>query len=81
MNNEQNRKVKQLNIIQVFSKIKGIAVRKRVRIMEFLKSYDKHNEQCILEADFRRGLNLAGIRLEHMELNLICEVLVFFLEK
>lgn len=65
-----------LNIVHVFAKVKGIVVRNRVRIMDFFKYYDKHNELCILETDFRRGLNLAGIQLEHMELNLICEVLV-----
>ncbi len=72
------RKLNQLNIVHVFAKIKSIAVRNRVRILDFFKNFDKHNELCIIENDFRRGLNLAGIRLEHMELNLICEVLVFF---
>lgn len=77
VNKENQRKINQLNIVHVFAKIKGIAVRNRVRILDFLKNYDKHNELCILETDFRRGLNLAGVRLEHMELNLICEMLVF----
>lgn len=64
----------QLNIARVFAKIKGFVVRNRVRLMDFFKNYDKHNEFCIIESDFRRGLNLAGIKLEHMELTLICEV-------
>lgn len=68
------RMINQTNIVHVIAKIKGIAVRSRVRIMDFFKNYDKHNELCILETDFLRGLNLAGIKLEHMELNLICEV-------
>lgn len=72
--------MKQSNIAQVLAKIKGIAVRSRVRIHEFLKDHDKHKELCIPENDFRRGLILAGIRLDHMELNLICEVLVFSLK-
>ncbi|KAG4066440.1 hypothetical protein HA402_007076 [Bradysia odoriphaga] len=73
-NEKCEQKTNQLNIIHVFAKIKGIAARNRVRIMDFLKNFDKHNELCIVETDFRRGLNLAGIHLEHMELNLICEV-------
>ncbi|KAJ6633413.1 hypothetical protein Bhyg_16673, partial [Pseudolycoriella hygida] len=73
-NEEIKRKMKDTNITQVFAKIKGIVVRNRVSIMDFLRNYDKHMELCIPESDFRRGLNLAGIRLEHMELDLICEV-------
>lgn len=75
-NDENKRKINQLNIVHVIAKVKGIAARNRVRIMDFFKDYDKHNELCILETSFRRGLNLAGIKLEHMELTLICEVLV-----
>lgn len=75
-NDENKRKHNRVNMVRVFAKIKGYAVRNRVRMIDFFKDYDKHNELCILETDLRRGLNLAGIKLELMELNLICEVLV-----
>lgn len=62
------------DIVQVLTKIKGQAVRKRIRIKEFLKDYDRHNEQCIIESNFRRGLENSNIILTLQEMDLICNV-------
>lgn len=62
------------DIIQVIAKIKGQVVRKRIRIIDFMKDFDHHSEQCICEIDFRRGLDTSNIKMSVAELDLISEV-------
>lgn len=62
------------DIVQVVAKIKGFTVRNRMRIVDFMQGYDSHNELCIPEADFRRGLNAAGILISIPEVDLVCHV-------
>lgn len=62
------------DIVQVVAKIKGLTVRQRMRIIDFMQGYDQHNELCIADADFRRGLNSAGINITLPEVDLVCQV-------
>lgn len=62
------------DIVQVVAKIKGMAVRHRMRIVDFMQGFDMHNELCIAESDFRRGLNAAGILITVPEVDLVCQV-------
>lgn len=62
------------DIVQVVAKIKGMTVRNRMRIMDFMQGFDTHNELCIPEMDFRRGLNSAGIFITAPEIDLVCRV-------
>lgn len=62
------------NIVQVLAKIKGQTARARMRITDFIEGYDRHNEQCVCVADFRRGLDAAGIRLTAVEVQLVADV-------
>lgn len=62
------------DIVQVMAKIKGQTVRRRIRLIDFMQTFDYHSEQCITESDFRRGLNSATIQLNIPEIDLICNV-------
>lgn len=63
----------ELDIVQVLAKIKGIVVRKQIRILDSMEDFDIHNELCISDNDFRRGLNTSGVReLTESEVDLIC---------
>lgn len=62
------------DIIQVVAKVKGQVVRKRIRIIDFMKDFDHHSEQCICDIDFRRGLDTSNIRMSVPEVDIICEV-------
>lgn len=69
--------IEELDIVQVVAKIKGMTVRKRMRILSFMEGFDPHKEMCIPIADFRRGLNSAGITVSTNEVDLVCHVWVF----
>lgn len=62
------------DIVQVVAKIKGMTVRNRMRIVDFMQGFDVHNELCITEENFRRGLNSAGITITLPEVDLVCLV-------
>lgn len=65
---------KEKDIVQVFAKVKGQVVRKRLRIYDFMKGFDRLNHTCIPETDFRRGLATASIDLTEHEVDLLCDV-------
>lgn len=64
------------DIVQVLAKIKGQSVRRRMRIADFVQTYDVHRELCVRRADFRRGLDAAAVQLTEAEVDLVCEVYV-----
>lgn len=78
INSPKKRKIPtkdELDIVQVLAKIKGIVVRKQIRILDSMENFDIHNELCISANDFRRGLNTSGIReISEPEVGLICHV-------
>lgn len=67
----------ELDIVQVLAKTKAAVVRKRIRILDYMENFDCHNELCIIDSDFRRGLNSAGVELSEAEVDLICHMYVF----
>lgn len=62
------------DIVIVMAKIKGQAVRNRIKIAEFMRGYDTHKERVIKEADFRRSLDTANIHLTPTEADTLCHV-------
>ncbi|XP_018321327.1 uncharacterized protein LOC108734325 [Agrilus planipennis] len=62
------------DIIQVLAKIKGKVVRERVNIMQFMRDYDRCNEEVIHRADFERALSAAGFALTPCEMETITEI-------
>lgn len=62
------------DIGHVLSKIKGTVVRKRIRVMEFLRDFDRHNNQVISRVDFQRGLSNCGFELTENEVETLTDV-------
>lgn len=62
------------DIVQILADIKAQAVRKRVRIEEFMSGFDSMRHQKITCSEFKRALNSANIILNEQEFNNICEV-------
>ena len=62
------------NIVFILAKIKGKVVRERVRVSEFLKDYDCHNEGVIKKEDFKRGLSLYNFNLTENEVETLMDV-------
>lgn len=62
------------DIVQVLAHVIKIVVRNRIRIVDFMNGYDRHREMCIIEENFRRGLNAAGIFINLSEIDLLCDV-------
>lgn len=62
------------DIIQILAKIKGKVVRERIRVMEFLRDFDKCNEQVISREDFTRGLSVCRFDLTNTEVETLLEV-------
>lgn len=62
------------DIIQILAKIKGKVVRERIRVVEFLRNFDRCNEQVISRIDFERGLSVCRFDLTQTELETLMEV-------
>lgn len=60
-----------LSIIEVLAKIKGLVIRKRIKIDQFLSNTKKPDLWKIPESEFRRMFSAAGIFLESCELDVI----------
>lgn len=60
------------DLVQVVAKVKGIVSRNQIRVLEFMEGFDTHRELCILEPDFRRGLDAANVRLAVSEVDQLC---------
>ncbi|XP_072384086.1 uncharacterized protein [Diabrotica undecimpunctata] len=62
------------DIVLIMAKIKGKVVRERIRIMEFLKDFDRLNSLVISEDDFKRGLSMCRLELTDNEIDTLLEV-------
>lgn len=62
------------DIIQILAKIKGKVVRNRVRVLEFLRPFDKCNEMVISWENFVRGLSVCQFDLTPVEMETLMEV-------
>ncbi|KAK4881782.1 hypothetical protein RN001_005101 [Aquatica leii] len=65
---------KEKDIVLILAKIKGKVVQDRVRIMEYLRNFDLHNEEVISKADFKRGIDACRINLTDAEYDTLFEV-------
>ncbi|CAK9796667.1 hypothetical protein ANTQUA_LOCUS837 [Anthophora quadrimaculata] len=62
------------NIVLILAKIKAKVVRERVRVIEFMRQYDVHNEQVIKRTEFIRGLDQLRCNLTCAEMETIVKV-------
>ncbi|XP_074039133.1 uncharacterized protein [Leptinotarsa decemlineata] len=62
------------DIVKIMAKIKGKVVRERIRVMEFLRDFDRCNEQVISRDDFKRGLSVCRFDLSENEVETLMEV-------
>ncbi|XP_047366820.1 uncharacterized protein LOC124955844 [Vespa velutina] len=62
------------NIVLVLAKIKAKVVRERIKVSEFLKQYDVHNELAITMVDFIRGLDQLRCNLSTTEVDTIVKI-------
>ncbi|KAJ9598822.1 hypothetical protein L9F63_026644, partial [Diploptera punctata] len=67
-------KNKETDIVEILAKIKGKVVRERVRVIEFMQHFDRHNQNVISRQDFIRGLDVCRFNLTPVEFNTIAEV-------
>ncbi|XP_069672044.1 uncharacterized protein [Periplaneta americana] len=65
---------KETNIVEILAKIKGKVVRERIRVIEFMRDFDRHN-QCVISRDeFWRGLDACRFNLSPAEVETLMEV-------
>ncbi|XP_024214677.2 uncharacterized protein [Halyomorpha halys] len=62
------------NVIEILAKIKCIIVCKRVWIKDYLKVFDKYNQNVITKSEFQRGLDQCGLRLSQKEVDILEDV-------
>ena len=60
----------------VIDKIKEIVMKRRIRLLEFFRDYDKLTSGRIIKSNFKRALDLAGLGLTMHEINLLAKKLV-----
>ncbi|KAJ3144617.1 hypothetical protein HDU89_008122 [Geranomyces variabilis] len=53
---------------EVEDKIKKHVYKERIRVIEFFRDYDRHNNGLVTEAQFRAGLRLASLELKEVEI-------------
>ncbi|CAH1119695.1 unnamed protein product [Phaedon cochleariae] len=69
------------DIVQIMAKIKGKVVRERIRVLEFLRDFDRCNEQVISRVDFKRGLSVCKFDLTDNEVQTLMQVFASPLRK
>lgn len=62
------------DIVCVLAKVKGKVVRERIRVMEFLRAYDRNNENVISKENFARGLGTCRLDLTPPEIETLATV-------
>lgn len=62
------------DIVQIMAKVKGKVVRERIRILDFMRDFDKCNENVILRENFKRALSTAGLGVSQAEIETLMEV-------
>ena len=58
----------------IMTKIKSTVARQRMRVYEFMKDYDKLHTGRMLESNFKRSLDLAGLGLKESEIQIVCDI-------
>ncbi|GLV45240.1 chaoptin [Carabus blaptoides fortunei] len=72
---------KETDIVAILAKIKGKIVRERIRVSEFMRDYDRHNEHIITRMDFKRGLDVCRFDLSENEVDTLMKVFAAPLRK
>ncbi|XP_076248190.1 uncharacterized protein LOC143188044 [Calliopsis andreniformis] len=62
------------NIVLILAKIKAKVVRERIKVTEFMRQYDAHNELVITRTEFMRGLDQLRCNLSCTEMGTIMNV-------
>ncbi|CAG9765528.1 unnamed protein product [Ceutorhynchus assimilis] len=62
------------DILQILAKIKGRVVRERIRVLDFMKDFDRCNEQVITRTNFHRALLTCGFELSCNEVETLVDV-------
>jgi hypothetical protein len=62
----------------VIEKIKETVMKRRIRLLEFFKDYDKLKSGRILKSNFKRALDLSGLNLTVDEIDLLAKRLAVF---
>ncbi|CAG9864019.1 unnamed protein product [Phyllotreta striolata] len=62
------------DIVVIMAKIKRKVVGERIRVVEFMRGFDKMNSQFITKNEFIRGLSNCRFTLSENEVDTICEV-------
>ncbi|CAL7935870.1 unnamed protein product [Xylocopa violacea] len=66
--------VDETNIVLILAKIKAKVVRERIKVIEFMRQYDVHNEHVIKRTEFLRGLDQLRCNLTCAEMGTIMKV-------
>lgn len=69
--------ISQQDLIDVLAKIKKQMLTKSLRVVDFLRDYDRHRKGEILDEDFRRGVDNSGIKITPREMDIVCEMYDF----
>ncbi|KAJ3162858.1 hypothetical protein HDU86_003833 [Geranomyces michiganensis] len=59
---------------EVEDKIKKHVYKERIRVIEFFRDYDRHNNGLVTEAQFRAGLRIASLELKETEIKALLSV-------
>lgn len=62
------------NIVLILAKIKAKVVRERIKILEFMRQFDRHNDRTIKRSDFVRSLDQLRCNLTPAEVDTIMKV-------
>ncbi|KOX77600.1 hypothetical protein WN51_09264 [Melipona quadrifasciata] len=62
------------NIFLILAKIKAKVVRERIKVIEFMRQYDVHNEHVIKRIEFLRGLDQLRCNLTCTEMGTIMDI-------
>ncbi|KYM82924.1 hypothetical protein ALC53_06636 [Atta colombica] len=62
------------NIVLILAKIKAKVVRERIKVLEFMRQFDRHNQLVISKFDFIRGLDQLRCGLTTAEIDTITEL-------
>lgn len=65
---------KDTDIVAILAKIKGKLVREKIRVIEFMSDFDKHNKNIISKEDFKRGLAVCRFDLNDHEIDTLAKV-------
>lgn len=65
---------KDTDIVAILAKIKGKLVREKIRVIEFMSDFDKHNKNSISKEDFKRGLAVCRFDLNDNEIDTLANV-------